>query len=77
MDISAYTVYTKLEILDEIKNAIGNYGMSVHYLSSLVSQGIVSINEGPIDHCSVFYLSNPVDLEIKVKEWAASEADNA
>ena len=70
MDISAYTVYTKFEILEEIK---GNGGKAI-YLPSLVSQDIVSINQSP-DCVNIYYLSNPVDLEIKVKEWAASEAN--
>lgn len=72
MDISAYTVYTKFEILTEIQE----HGGRSHFLPSLISNG--TVHKLPsANGVDLYYLSNPVDLQIKVCEWCASEADNA
>ena len=67
MDITSYTVYTKFEILTEIQE----HGGRSHFLPSLMSNG--TVHKLPsANGIELFYLSNPVDLECKVKEWSAS-----
>lgn len=72
MDISAYTVYTKFEILEDIQE----HGGRAIFLGSLMQEGTVK-QLPSANGITLYYLSDPVDLECKVKEWSASEMENS